>query len=160
MQIPDPLRSRWFAMLVLAAVGAAPLAAAPAAPAKRPPLECDDAVVLRTVAAGLHFRGPIPEGLRLTDQGLRNARTGEELRITVETGPSGAAVVRVDDARVEVHDIRTTGETEDGWRCAASFVLHEDGRTLRGDADYSVTTSGLEFRIGGTFTMEGVELRF
>lgn len=160
MTTRDFRRSLRLPLLALLVCGAQATEAASAAPPGRAPLECDDPVVLRAVAAGLHFRGDIPEGYRPAPQGLRNPETGEELRVSVEDGPDGGTVLSLDDTRVELHDIRTTAETEDGWRCAADFTLHEEAGIARGDADYTVSISGLEFRIGGSFTIDGVTLRF
>lgn len=160
MHTPDWLRKRMMPSIILAAFGVITAAAAPVQRGERSPLSCDDPVVLRTVGAGLHFRGAIPEGYRPTESGLRNPDTGEELRVTVEGGPGEESTLRVEDTRIEMRNIRRTGETADGWRCAADFTLHQGDRTARGDADYTVSVSGLEFRIGGAFTIEGVEIRF
>lgn len=138
-------------------------APAPAAPAPNAvaPLDCDDPVTLRTLAAGLYFRGDLPSGFRPSEQGLRNPDTGEEIPVEVDTQASGAdAVARVRDASIRVLNIRTTGETADGWRCAADFEIEQGDRTTRGEATYTSEVDGLEYRVSGRFSIEGVEISF
>lgn len=138
---------------VLAASAPAAQAAAP------PPFDCQDPAVLRMVGAGLHFEGAVPEGFQPTETGLRNPETGEEVRIGVEPA-DGAATVRIGESRIELRNVRTTGETADGWECAADFTHVRGDRTLDGEASYVTEVEGLTFRVRGRFTVEGVEISF
>lgn len=152
----NPLRHRRppLAFLPLLAV------AAGWTPSGPQPLGCDAPVVLRSVAAGLHFEGEVPEGYRPGESGLRNPATGDEIPIEVEGAGEGAAVLRAEGTRVEMTGIRRTGETDDGWRCAAEFTMQRDERTVEGEAEYAVTVSGLDFSVTGRFVVDEVEIRF